>query len=184
MRYMELLIALAFAVCMSACNNSSDPNTTSENANDSAVISDDIQEENDIPFDDFSDDEILLMSPAYAPQLLKPSQATVQSLLNTLKSSSWETTEFDTSISDGENYSVFVYNEGQPFRLIFYGDLIVDYEQNDKVSRYKISEEAFKEVFDAVHPENVSDYLVDCDIENISVEGVWKDKNNTTVNSN
>lgn len=133
--------------------------------------------ETSCPFDDFSEDEVHLMSPAYAPCLLKASEDTTRTLAEALKASSWEMIDNDTPIPDGEAYSVFVYNNGQPFRLTFYGDRTADYEHEGNVQKYKVEDDAFLTVFNSANPKNLdemSEQLVWCEPENITPDGVWK----------
>ena len=166
MKRMKLIAALLIGVCLSACGNTSD--TTNNITTTSELIA------RCCPFENFSDDDVLLMSPAYAPQLLKPTQEMTETLSDELMLSSWEQIEFDGQMADGENYSVFVYNDGQPYKLTFYSNATADFEQNGVVSRYKVDENVFGAVSDAVNIENAGDYLVDYDMEDISVEGVWE----------
>ena len=47
---------------------------------------------------------------------------------------------------------------------------------------YKVDESVFEAVSDAVNIENAGDYLVDCDVEDISVEGVWDERHTGALN--
>ena len=177
MRYVKLLAALSLMVCLTACNNNIAPVATngSETIQTTAPTAN-IANETSCPFGDISEDKIRLMSPAYAPSLLEPAEDTAKEIANALNSSEWEIIDNETPLPDGENYSVFVYNEGQPFRLIFYSDYTAEFEQNDIVKRYRISEDAFITVFNAANPKtSVADYLIWCEPENLTAEGVWLD---------
>lgn len=174
MRYTKLIAALLLMICLTACNNNNEHfgsetiQTTAPTAN--------IANEKNCPFGDISEDKIRLMSPAYAPYLLEPAEDTAKEIANALNSSEWEIIDNETPLPDGESYSVFVYNEGQPFRLTFYGDYTVEYEKDNIVKKYKVSDDAFITVFNAVHPKNpdgIADDLIWCEPENVSVDGVW-----------
>ena len=171
MRYVKLLAALSVMLCLTACNNnahfdSETIQTTAPTAN--------IANETGCPFGDISGDKIRLMSPAYAPSLLEPAEDTAKEIANALNSSEWEIIDNESPLPDGENYSVFVYNDGQPFRLTFYNDYTAEYEQNDIAEKYRISENAFITVFNAANPKTpVADNLIWCEPENLSAEGVW-----------
>lgn len=179
MRHVKIIAALSVIACLTACNNtvgSETIQTTEPTAN--------IAGETSCPFGDISEDTLLLMSPAYAPSLLKTEEDTVKTIANAFNSSEWEIIDNETPLPDGENYSVFVYNDGEPFKLTFYGDYtsdeydIAEYEQNDTVKRYRISPDAFITVFNAANPKNpdgIANSLVSCEYENLSVEGVWLD---------
>lgn len=177
MRYVKLLAALFFIVCLTACsNNNALVGTDGSETISTIETTANIANETSCPFGDISEDKIRLMSPAYAPSLLEPAEDTAKEIANALRSSEWEIIDNETPLPDGENYSVFVYNEGQPFRLTFYSDHTAEYEQNDIVKKYKISEEAFITIFNAANPKTpVADELIWCEPENVSAEGVWLD---------
>lgn len=173
MRFVKILTALLLAVCLTACGS---PSAVSKNPETTAV-----QTETSCPFGDISEDRIRLMAPAYAPYLLEADIETAQILAEAMSTSSWELADSELEMLDGEIYSVFVYNYGQPFRLLFYsGGYAVDYEQGGNVSRYKVEGDAHSVVSNVLHPENpedITDKLVWCEPENVSVEGVWLSDN-------
>lgn len=177
MRYVKIIAVLSVIACLTACNNT----VGSETVPTSAPTAD-IAAEASCPFGDISEDKIRLLSPAYAPSLLKTEGDTVKTIANAFNSSEWEIIDNETPLPDGESCSVFVYNDGEPFRLTFYGDHtsdeydIAEYEQNDTVKRYRISPDAYIAVFNAANPKApVADNLVSCEYENLSAEGVWQD---------
>lgn len=201
MRYRRILGILFLMTCLTACgsiNEEAERSTASVKSDvtsqtETNCLSEDNEEEISItsaesdvsssqaetscPFDDISEDKVRLMSPAYAPYLLEISEDTTRILAEAMKTSTWEMTDNDKPIPDGEAYSVFVYNSGQPFRLTFYGDYTVDYEQGSDVQKYNVEGEAFLTVFNSANPENpdgISEQLVWCEPENITPDGVWK----------
>lgn len=179
MRYVKIFAALSLAICLTSCgkpeeqvNTETPPQTL--NASDIA--------EKNCPFGDISGDKLLLLSSAYAPSLLKTEEDTVKTLANAFISSEWEIIDNETSLPDGENFSVFVYNDGQPFKLTFYGDYtsdeydIAEYEQNGIVKKYRISHNAYIAVFNEANPKApVTDNLISREYENLSADGVWPD---------
>lgn len=175
MRYVKLLAALSVMVCLTACNNNNAPvGTDSSETIQTTAPTANIANETSCPFSDISGDKIRLMSPAYAPYLLELAEDTAKEIAIALNASEWEIIDNETPLPDGENYSMFVYNEGQPFRLTFYSDHTVEYEQNNNVKKYRISEDVFITVFNAANPKTpVADDLIWCEPENVSAEGVW-----------
>lgn len=177
MRYVKIIAALCFIACLTACNN-----TVGSETFQTAEQTANVAEETSCPFGDIAEDKLLLLSSAYAPSLLKTEEDTVKTLANAFISSEWEIIDNETSLPDGENFSVFVYNEGQPFKLTFYGDYtfdeydIAEYEQNGIVKKYRISHNAYITVFNAANPKApVTDNLISCEYENLSADGVWQD---------
>lgn len=174
MCYRRILVIISLMACLTACgyiDEAEEINTT--NTESDVSLS---QTETSCPLGDISEDKVRLMSPAYAPYLLEASEDTTRILSEAMKASTWEMTDNDKPIPDGEAYSVFVYNSGQPFRLTFYGDYTVDYEQEDNVQKYKVEGDAFLTVFNSANPENlgdISEQLIWCEPENITPDGVW-----------
>lgn len=183
MRYVKLLAALSVIVCLTACNNNNVPVVTdgSETIQTTAPTAN-IANEKSCPFGDISEDKIRLTAQAYVPCLFVPDEDMVKEIANAFNSSSWEETDINAEpILPGEIYSVFVYNEGQPFSLAFYWDGTVKYEQNDIVKKYLVSGDAYTTVVntsyggDPQNLEGLDGHLVWCEPENFSTEGVWLD---------
>lgn len=134
-------------------------------------------ESSSCPFGDISNDSILAMSLAYAPNLMKVSKDEANKMNEAFTSASWVRLDSDTPTPDGEYYSIFVYNGGNPFKLTFYGDGTVYYEKRDVVSKYKIAGDVVEIVYNIVNPDNIDairDSLIECGSETITIDSVWK----------
>lgn len=120
--------------------------------------------------------------------MLELDEKTVINLSETFENTSWELISPDTPYPDGEAYCVFVYNNGQPFKLVFYGDFTVDYEHNNTIERYKYADSIIHStVFNVANPDNLGEIyntLIWCDPESFTNENVWKEhesQHNETV---
>ncbi len=126
------------------------------------------------PFGDLHDSRLLLGSAAYVPQLLQPDAEMTRTLADAFAAVSWREFERDGQYPDGQCEMVFVYNGGSPFRLTFYSDLTVDMEHDGSVVSYIIEEDtAYRAVRDVLQSDNAVSLLVDCEMENLTPEGVW-----------
>ncbi|MBE6825805.1 MAG: hypothetical protein E7511_02845 [Ruminococcus sp.] len=126
------------------------------------------------PFGDLHDSRLLLGSAAYVPQLLQPDAEMTRTLADAFASVSWREFERDGQYPDGQCEMVFVYNGGSPFRLTFYSDLTVDMEHDGSVVSYIIEEDtAHRAVREALQTDQAATMLVDCEMENLTPEGVW-----------
>lgn len=145
------------------------------NTPDTAMTSTDIN----APFGDISNEKIRLMTTAYAPALLEISEDSTKKLADAFNFYPWETIDSETLAPDGEFYTFFVYNSGQPFRLTFYAENTVEYESGENKTKYRVSGEIYRAAVDAAQPvltgtDDISNHLVMCAIEDLTVEGVWK----------
>lgn len=146
------------------------------NTPDTAMTSTDVN----APFGDISNEKIRLMTTAYAPALLEISEDTTKKLADAFNFYTWEAIENETLVHDGgETFTFFVYNSGQPFRLTFYDENTVEYESGENKMIYRVSNEICSAAVDAAHPvltgiDDISDQLVLCAIDDLTVEGVWK----------
>lgn len=126
------------------------------------------------PFGDLHDSRLLLGSAAYVPQLLQPDAEMTRTLADAFASVSWREFERDGQYPDGQCEMVFVYNGGSPFRLTFYSDLTVDMEHDGSIVSYIIEEDtAHRAVREALQTDQAATMLVDCEMENLTPEGVW-----------
>lgn len=128
------------------------------------------------PFEDISNDPILTMSLDYAPNLLRISEEDAGKLNQALSSTSWKKLGDDEAVPEGEFFSVFVFNKGEPFRMNFYVDGFVTYEQDFRTTKYRIGEEAWQAVYEIVNPKDlnaVRDSLEEFAPECITTKGVW-----------
>ncbi|MBQ8175428.1 MAG: hypothetical protein IJ035_00135 [Oscillospiraceae bacterium] len=196
MRFVKILTALFLAACLTACSNNendmdganywdSEGNPITFSGNFGTEISEadetvDEHTENLCPFGDISADKIRLTAPAYAPYLLEATAEQTKFLAEAMSSTLWKLADENSEIPDGERYLVFVYNNGQPFELIFYPSAdLVGFLQNGNETLYKIDGEAYsavRELLQHENPEDIRDLLVWCDPENITGEGVWQNE--------
>lgn len=126
------------------------------------------------PFGDISDGRVRFMTSAYAPYLLEADADAVKQLAEAFNSSAWEEADADAEIPDGEATAVYVYNNGQPFRLVFYGDRTVDYESGGELLKYRFSGTAADAVHTFAAPEDYNGKLIWCRPDSITPESVWE----------
>ncbi|MBD5160331.1 MAG: hypothetical protein HDT23_08855 [Ruminococcus sp.] len=160
------IISLVSVFGLSACGNT----TTSE------IISSEI--EITCPFADYTFSPVRVTSPAYAPYLLEVEEQTASQLYDAFVNASWELIPSDTTYPDGESFHMFVYNNGQPFTLVFYGDYTVEYEYENTTERYKIDDTIYKMAHDTANPANLGDIvdtLIWCESEFLTNEKVWNE---------
>ena len=177
MRFAKILTAVFLAACLTACtkdnSNMDGANYWDKDGNPitfSGNVGTEITEtETAYPFVDTSFDKVRLTSPAYAPYLLEASAEQVQLLSDAMNETKWELADESTEIPDGERCLVFVYNNGQPFELIFYPSAdLAGFLQDGNETLYIIDGEAYSAVRDLLQQETP---------ENITAEGVWQSNN-------
>lgn len=133
-------------------------------------------QQNNCPFEAVSNDKIFAMSLAYTPNLLQISEEDVARINEALTNATWNMQDQEADIPDGECYSIFLYNNGNPIRMNFYGNYFVTFEQNGNTSIYVIDPETAQIVYSIANPEDinsVSERLIECDFEKLTNEGVW-----------
>ncbi|MCQ2416294.1 MAG: hypothetical protein MJ071_00575 [Oscillospiraceae bacterium] len=137
------------------------------------------------PFPDFSESAVRVTTAAYAPYLLEVNRSEIHSLSDRLLHVTWEKISPDTDYMGGETQLVFVENNGNPFKLVFYADGVVDYEYNGVAEKYKVSDESIHSmVYNIAHPENlenITDTLIWCAPECLTNEEVWKAHNSQHI---
>lgn len=126
------------------------------------------------PFGNISGERVRFMAAAYAPYLLEADADDVEQLAEVFDSADWTEISADTPVPDGETAIVYVYNDGQPFRLVFYGDYTVDYETDEKLTKYAVSEQAFSTAFEMANNLAFPEKLIWCEPENVTLKGVWE----------
>lgn len=134
------------------------------------------QNESAAPFGDISGGRIRLMTTAYAPYLLDTEPETVKKLAEVFNKGEWEQIDSDTPVSDGETAIVYVNDNVQPFRLVFYEDNTADYELNNNIVRYRVSESITSKVYSEAGQTNEAlvSHLIPCRTEDLTHDGVWK----------
>ena len=75
-----------------------------------------------VPKIDIANDEVRFMAAAYAPYLLDISAEQQQKLAAVLDSSEWTFCDANEPLPDGEAYTMYAYNNGDPYSLTLYGD--------------------------------------------------------------
>lgn len=132
--------------------------------------------ESSAPFGDISGGRVRFMTPAYAPNLLDTEPETVKELADIFNSGTWDELDGNAPVPDGENVIVFVNDNVQQFRLVFYYDNTADYEINGSTFRYKVSEEITEKVWSDARQTNEAlvSHLIPCRTEDLNPEGVWK----------
>ncbi len=133
------------------------------------------------PWGNYTASPVRVTASAYAPYLLELDAQTADQLYTAFTNAAWEVIPSDTVYPDGEACSVFVYNNGQPFKLVFYGDSTVQYESGDEINRYKTEDESVLKLVTAVanpdHLGEIWDTLIWCAPEFFTNEGVWVTNN-------
>ncbi|MBP0971863.1 MAG: hypothetical protein J5753_07460, partial [Oscillospiraceae bacterium] len=101
----------------------------------------------------FAEDAVRLMAPAYAPYMLELSVEQQRQFsaelsidyaatcaIADLDGTGLKPCDPDMPFPDGETYSVFVYNSGDPYRLTAYSDNTVVVERNGEEVRWQLGE--------------------------------------------
>lgn len=129
------------------------------------------------PLADFSNERVRICHAGIVPNVLQAAPELAAELYSILDASPW--TSVKTNNPDGENFSVFVYNSGNPYRLIFYPDRTVEYLHGESTELYQISETAYQNMNKVIHSKDLSDptlTLIECSMEDVSrdkVGDVW-----------
>ena len=131
-----------------------------------------------VPKIDIANDEVRFMAAAYAPYLLDISAEQQQKLAAALDSSEWTPCDANEPLPDGEAYTMYAYNNGDPYSLTLYGDNTAKIEGMGETTRWNVPAETAKAITEAANPgayENaISGHLTWCDISSINVEDIWK----------
>ncbi len=172
MKLFKFVGVFVCAVLLTACGHDTGlemPDSVPENN------SSEITAENSVPefLENVTWDRLRLMSAAIAPYTMETPENQIPTVRDALLSAEWEEIDADTPIPDGENYSAFIYNNSSPFRLIFYGDHTVDFDNGDSQRKYRVSSEAYEAVVNTVNCDNVYDYLIWNEVENVNPQGIW-----------
>lgn len=169
MKIKKILIIFSLITCLTACDSiTTKSNSTSEDVSEVIEVT--------CPFTDYTSAPVRVTSPAYAPYLLEVEEQTASQLHDVFVNGLWELIPSDTPYPDGESCLMFVYNDGQPFKLVFYGDYTVDYEYENTTERYKIDDTIHKMAFDVANPANLGDIvdtLILCEPEFLTNDKVW-----------
>ena len=137
------------------------------------------------PFDDISNEKMYGMAVSYAPNLLVIDKTDAKKMSDALLSSEWVRQDANAQVPDGEYYSLFVYNNGSPFRINFYVGGFVSFEQNDQLIYYLIDADSESVIYRIVNPKDipaVSDHMREFLPEDITVTGVWAANNDVIEN--
>ena len=190
MKIKVILAIIPLLACLTACGVAT--NTADSIGNDITITSDidplvvDTTTDYAIPesfcpLGSYDSSPVRVMSPAYAPYLLEIDDNTASELYDAFTNASWELIPSDTPLPDGEAYCVFIYNNGNPYKLVFYADNTVECELGNEIKRYKIEDQSVGAlVAKAANPDNLnelSDSLIWCAPEFVSNAGVWREHN-------
>lgn len=146
-------------------------------------------------------DAVRLMSPAYAPYVLDISaeqqndldmELTAAVAVAKLEAESagtvWQPCDPDMPYSDGENYSVFVYNGGDSYRLTAYSDNTIDFDRGDSVTRWQFPDGIYDKIAEFANPAQpapnesfaknpLEGHLTWCAEDTINAKDIWKNTN-------
>ncbi len=129
------------------------------------------------PITDVSNEKMYGMSAAYAPALLMIDPVDARNISDALVSAKWIEQEENVQIPDGEFYSLFVYNGGNPFRMDFYVNGYVIFEQNNITKKYIIEFAEDNLIHNIVNPQDLQTAANGMSTfvpENINTIGVWE----------
>lgn len=183
MKIKKILMIFSLAICLTACGNTTASDSFSED------VSEPVSEEIEItcPFADYASVPMRATAAAYVPYLLEVDEQTANQLYDAFVNASWESIPADTPYPDGETFQIFVYNNGQPFKLVFYGDYTVDYEHENITERYRLDDTSiYKMAYDVANPANLGDIvdtLIWCEPEFLTSDKVWNDCQHTETES-
>lgn len=146
-------------------------------------------------------DAVRLMSPAYAPYILDISgepqddlemELTAAIAVAVLEAKNagtvWQPCDPDMPYPDGENYSVFVYNGGDSYRLTAYSDNTIVKEQNGEETRWQFPDGIYDKIAEFADPaqpapnesyaENpLAGHLTWCREDTINAKDIWQNTN-------
>ena len=146
-------------------------------------------------------DAVRLMSPAYAPYILDISGEPQDDLEMELAAAIvvaeleaknagpvWQPCDPDMPYPDGENYSVFVYNGGDSYRLTAYSDNTIVKEQNGEETRWQFPDGIYDKIAEFADPaqpapnesyaENpLASHLTWCREDTINAKDIWQNTN-------
>lgn len=190
MKNKAILAIVPLLACLTACGDVT--NTAGSTDSDITISTDTYSSVNDIttdssapesfcPLANYVSAPVRVMTLAYAPYLLEVDDNTASDLYEAFTNASWELIPSDTPLPDGEAYCVFIYNEGNPYKLVFYADNTVECESSNKINRYRIEDQSVGAfVAKVANPDNLnelSDSLIWCAPEFVSNAEVWREHN-------
>ena len=179
------VMAIAMVVCgIVAVCFLTDPMTKTESESELTADENDVVSGNinvvavQCPIEGSSVYPAMIMTPDYSVGTLRGlDEETAERMYKELSGKQWELVETDTSESDAEAFSLYIYNDGQPFRLTFYDDNTVDCEHDKDIKRYKVDTDKarmLEGLTDKKKSEAEGTYHVYLEPKTISNEGVWE----------
>ena len=148
-----------------------------------------------------SEGAIRFMAAAYAPYMLDISAEQQNAFALELAAAAsvadigaedagtvWQPCDPDMPYPDGENYLVYVYNDGDPYRMIAYSDNTVAFERGDSVERWQFPDGTFEMIGKYANPsqpdpnesyaENpLEGHLTWCAEDTLNAADIWKNTN-------
>lgn len=149
---------------------------------DSQIAVSDIPQAGNAPFGDVVYDDIRFISAAYVPYALEADEDTKAEIADAFCRTEWtEISEDDFQCPDGESHSVYVYNGGDPFSLVFYGNNYTEFRKGEEKKYYLSSGDAYSAVVKAAdqpveNDQGFSD-LVWIGMYWLKNDGIWDCKN-------
>ncbi len=138
----------------------------------------------------FAEDEVRLMAPAYAPYMLELSAEQQEEFASSLTihyaaacaiadldGTGMKPCDPDMPFPDGETYSVFVYNSGDPYRLTAYPDNTVVVERNGEEVRWQLGEGIYDLFAKYANQEQTDGHLTWVDPDSVNAVDIWKNTN-------
>lgn len=139
---------------------------------DNSTIQPSADTESHYPFGEI--DRVLIMTSAIAPALFEPSEKVFLELTKAFQSGEWATASNDTPFPDGETVQLFFYNNGNPYKLVLYGDHTMLWDNSTETARYSVSEEIEQAVYNAAKYDIESlDRLIYNDDTDDLIHSVW-----------
>ena len=119
-------------------------------------------------------DRVLIMTSAIAPAVFEPNEEVFLELTRAFQSGEWTIESKDTPFPDGETVQLFFCNNGDPYKLVLYGDHTMLWDNGTETARYSVSEDIAQAVYSAAKYDIESlDRLIYNDDTDDLIHSVW-----------
>ncbi len=143
----------------------------------SSNVAEENKEDPKAPFGDLYNDDIRITSAAYVPYVIKVNDEERHKIADAMNQSVWKIKPDDFFGPNGEYSIVYVYNEGNPYRLEFYDlDNTIVYKSQDVTVMYEGDETAMKCISEFLKSDYAPENLVWYEFEKLTDEGIWDNK--------